>query len=37
MNRERPLIIDPEVLIYSGFIGGTGTDTGHGHCRRPGR
>ncbi|HEX5036070.1 MAG TPA: SBBP repeat-containing protein, partial [bacterium] len=29
-DRTRPLIIDPEVLIFSGFIGGSGADRGEG-------
>ena len=29
-DRSRPLVIDPAVLVYAGFIGGTGGETG-GH------
>jgi len=29
-DRTRPLILDPAVLVYCGYIGGTGTDYGYG-------
>ena len=29
-NRSLPLVIDPTVLVYSGFIGGDGNDSGRG-------
>lgn len=29
-DRTRPLIIDPAVLVYAGFIGGTGNELGNG-------
>lgn len=29
-DRALPLVIDPEVLIYAGYIGGSGGDGGHG-------
>ena len=29
-DRSRPLVIDPAVLVYAGFIGGAGADDGNG-------
>jgi hypothetical protein len=29
-DRDKPLVLDPAVLVYCGYIGGNDTDTGHG-------
>jgi hypothetical protein len=29
-DRSQPLVIDPAVLVYCGYIGGSGSDSGHG-------
>jgi len=28
-DRSRPLVIDPDMVVYSGFLGGAGDDIGH--------
>jgi len=28
-DRSRPLVIDPDLVVYSGFLGGAGDDLGH--------
>ncbi|TLY27567.1 MAG: hypothetical protein E6K63_10590 [Nitrospirae bacterium] len=29
-DRDQPLVLDPAMLVYAGYLGGTGTDIGHG-------
>ncbi len=32
-DKTRPLVLDPAILVYSGYIGGVAAETGFGICR----